>query len=297
VVWYIDGSGSVVTVPTGHYDPDSGTVVFSTSHFSDYAVAYDSVIRLAGVDEIETALAIARAAYPGKVSTVVLATAGNYPDALAGSVLACRLNAPILLVGDSEAAQKKVLDYLTAKLEADGTVYILGGTAVIGQSFADRLRDVGIKQTIRLAGNDCYATSVKIAEQLQVETGTPVVLVSGENYPDALSVSSIAAQKGYPILLVQKNGIPAAVKQKIAAIKPGKVYIIGLRGAVSENVENEAGLLSGLAAEDLIRIGGEDCYDTSLAVAQYFLLSLSAYPRHRLRFSFKSTGRLYRYRQ
>ncbi|MDR3600894.1 MAG: hypothetical protein P4L49_10520 [Desulfosporosinus sp.] len=41
---------------------------------------------------------------------------------MAGSVLACRLNAPIRLVGDSEAAQKKVLDYLTAKLEADGTV-------------------------------------------------------------------------------------------------------------------------------------------------------------------------------
>ena len=244
---YIDGSGSVVTVPNGHYDPESETVVFSISHFSDYAVVYDSVIRLAGVDGVEIALAIARAAYPGKVSTAVLATAGHYPDALAGSVLAYRLNAPILLVGDSEAAQKKVLDYLTAKLEAGGKVHILGGTAVIGQGFADRLRDAGIKQTIRLAGNDSYTTSFKIADQLQVETGTPVVLVSGENYPDALSVSSIAAQRGYPILLVQKNGIPAVVKEKIATIKPDKVYIIGLRGAVSENVENEAGLLSGSA--------------------------------------------------
>lgn len=102
-----------------------------------------------------------------------------------------------------------------------------------------------------------------------------MVLVSGENYPDALSVSSIAAQKGYPILLLQKNGIPAVVKQKIAAIKPAKVYIIGLQGAVSENVEKEAGLLSGLAAEDLIRIGWEDRYDTSLTVAQYFFPSLS----------------------
>ncbi|WP_242876202.1 cell wall-binding repeat-containing protein [Desulfosporosinus hippei] len=265
----------MVTVPNGHYDPDSGTVVFSTSHFSDYAVVYDPVIRLAGVDGVETALAIARAAYPGKVSTAVLATAGNYPDALAGSVLAHRLNAPILLVGDSEAAQKKVLDYLTAELETEGTVYILGSTAVIDQSFADRFRDAGIKQTIRLAGNDCYATSVKIAGQLQVETGTPVVLVSGEKYPDALSVSSIAAQRGYPILLVQKNGIPDVVKEKIEAIKPDKVYIIGLQGAVSEDVEKEAGLLSGLPAEDLIRIGGENCYDTSLAVVQYFLPSLS----------------------
>lgn len=84
-----------------------------------------------------------------------------------------------------------------------------------------------------------------------------MVLVRGENYPDALSVSSIAAQRGYPILLVHKNGIPAEVKEKIAAIRPDKIYIIGLQGAVGENVEHEAGLLSGLAAEDLIRIGGE----------------------------------------
>lgn len=104
-----------------------------------------------------------------------------------------------------------------------------------------------------------------------------MVLVSGENYPDALSVSSIAAQKGYPILLVQKDGISSAVKQKIVAMKPDRVYIIGLQGAAGENVEHEAGLLSRLAAEDLIRNGGEGRYNTSLAVAQYFFPSLSGF--------------------
>ena len=39
-VWYIDGSGSVVGVPTGRYDPVTGTVTFATTHFSNYAVAY-----------------------------------------------------------------------------------------------------------------------------------------------------------------------------------------------------------------------------------------------------------------
>lgn len=43
VVWYIDGNGNVVTIPNGHYDPATGTVTFSTTHFSDYAVAYNKV--------------------------------------------------------------------------------------------------------------------------------------------------------------------------------------------------------------------------------------------------------------
>lgn len=43
VVWYIDGSGNVATIPNGHYDPATGMVTFSTTHFSNYAVAYNKV--------------------------------------------------------------------------------------------------------------------------------------------------------------------------------------------------------------------------------------------------------------
>ncbi len=43
VIWYIDGSGNVVTIPNGHYDPATRMVTFETTHFSDYAVAYNKV--------------------------------------------------------------------------------------------------------------------------------------------------------------------------------------------------------------------------------------------------------------
>jgi len=39
-VWYIDGEGNVIEVPTGRYDPVTGMVTFSTTHFSNYAVVY-----------------------------------------------------------------------------------------------------------------------------------------------------------------------------------------------------------------------------------------------------------------
>ncbi|HHW00106.1 MAG TPA: HYR domain-containing protein [Clostridiaceae bacterium] len=40
VIWYIDGSGNIISVPNGRYDPETGTVTFTTTHFSHYAVAY-----------------------------------------------------------------------------------------------------------------------------------------------------------------------------------------------------------------------------------------------------------------
>lgn len=43
VIWYIDGSGKVVTIPNGRYDPESGRVIFETNHFSDYGIAYHPV--------------------------------------------------------------------------------------------------------------------------------------------------------------------------------------------------------------------------------------------------------------
>jgi hypothetical protein len=42
VVWYVDGEGNVTPVPNGRYDGAAGQMVFQTSHFSHYAIAYAS---------------------------------------------------------------------------------------------------------------------------------------------------------------------------------------------------------------------------------------------------------------
>ncbi|MPM60449.1 Endo-1,4-beta-xylanase A [bioreactor metagenome] len=43
MIWYIDGSGNVITTPNGRYDPVTGMVTFNTTHFSNYAVAYSKM--------------------------------------------------------------------------------------------------------------------------------------------------------------------------------------------------------------------------------------------------------------
>ncbi|KLU65792.1 N-acetylmuramoyl-L-alanine amidase LytC precursor [Desulfosporosinus acididurans] len=231
------------------------------------------VRRLAGQSQVDTALAIAKANYTGTLSNVVLATADNYPDALAGSVLAYKLNAPILLVGSSEADQEKVLDYLKANLAPTENVYILGGTAVVSADMEDQIKAEGFSQITRLGGTDLYDTCSKIADQLQVKSGTPIVLAYGGNYPDALSISSIAAENQYPILLVQKDGISDVIKSEIATIKPSKVFIIGGEGVISSAVESQVEQITSLDKSNIIRIAGQDRYATSLAVTQYFNLA------------------------
>jgi len=43
IIWYIDGAGNLICVPRGRYDAETGTVTFTTTHFSDYAVGFNSV--------------------------------------------------------------------------------------------------------------------------------------------------------------------------------------------------------------------------------------------------------------
>ncbi len=43
VIWYIDGEGNAVCIPDGRYDAATGTVVFTTTHFSWYAVGFHPV--------------------------------------------------------------------------------------------------------------------------------------------------------------------------------------------------------------------------------------------------------------
>lgn len=43
VIWYIDGNGGLNCVTNGRYDPKTGMATFRTTHFSYYAVGYNSV--------------------------------------------------------------------------------------------------------------------------------------------------------------------------------------------------------------------------------------------------------------
>ncbi len=119
-------------------------------------------------------------------------------------------------------------------------------------------------QIERLSGADRYQTAVAISKKFPAGP-THVFIATGEAFPDALSVSALASSYESPLLLVQKNSIPAGVVNEIKRLKPREILIAGGTGAVSKNVENQLSKLVG----ELNRASGADRYDTSLAIAQF----------------------------
>ncbi len=98
------------------------------------------------------------------------------------------------------------------------------------------------KEKIRFQGSSRYETSVDVADgyynclQMEVET---IVLVSGENYPDALAASGIAGIKDAPILLTEKDNIPKSVKKYIREKNIKNIIIVGGENSISSNIEDD----------------------------------------------------------
>ena len=223
--------------------------------------------RLAGQSRYETAKIIAESIYSGTVQNVVLVSGKTFPDALAGSVLAYKLKAPILMVDSTLSTSLEASDYITSHLASDGSVYILGGTGIIGPEFKLAFQKKGYK-VWQIGGQDQYETSSLIAEEEESSPGTPLVIASGGNFPDALSISSFASNKGWPIMLTGKDILPSDVAHYIIKNQPTKVYITGGVGVISKEVELD--IKSLVDNVEIIRLAGKDCYDTGNIISSNF---------------------------
>lgn len=215
-----------------------------------------NVTRLAGNDRYETAAAISRQGWVAS-KYVILARGDSFPDALCASPLAQKFGAPILLTDPNKMDPSAMGEI---KRLGVTNVIIIGGEGAVSGEIEDLLKSEGM-QVERIWGSDRYETSAEIARR--VGTSGSIVLTTGENFPDALSISAPAAMKGMPILLSQKNNIPQKVKQFIDDNgQINKTYIIGGRGVISDIILD--------VVPGAERIGGNNRYETNAAVMRKF---------------------------
>jgi len=78
-----------------------------------------------------------------------LASGNNFAEALSASVLAHKLSAPILLVYKNTQISRDALEYVETHLQAQGTVYIIDGQAVIEFDFDSLLSRLRRKTACR----------------------------------------------------------------------------------------------------------------------------------------------------
>jgi putative cell wall-binding protein len=156
--------------------------------------------RLAGKNRYETSAAIAKSGWTTS-DYAIIASGENFPDALCGAPLAKKYNAPILLTAKDSLDEQSKNQLSSLKVKK---VFIIGGVGVISLSVEQEISSMGIEVT-RIAGNDRYETSLKVAKT--IGEFNQAVVATGENFPDALSIAPIAAMKGIPIILTPKDNL------------------------------------------------------------------------------------------
>lgn len=188
-----------------------------------------------------------------KFDNVIVATGTNFADALAGAYLGYVKEAPILLVRNDVQAQ--VNAYIKENLNAGGTIYLLGGDAVVPGAVADGIEGAKVE---RLSGADRYATNLAILKAAGV-TNEDIMVCAGTTFADSLSASAASR----PILLV-KGGLNDAQREYLAGLKSEKYYLVGGTGVLPEALANEISSKYGTVE----RLGGADRYETSVKVAK-----------------------------
>lgn len=214
--------------------------------------------RIGGSDRIETSVLLSKQKFTN-AETVIIASANNFPDALSASALANKYKAPILLANHDKVS-KSVLDEV--KRLGAKKVIVVGGESSISENVANTLKSsVNIE---RLAGNNRYETSRKIAEKLMNNgMDKALILVDGRNYPDALSSSALVHKNNAPILLVSDT---ADARENIEFAKKSNrlpKIIVGGTNSVGKDIESQV--------SNTTRISGTDRYETSRKIADMAL--------------------------
>lgn len=120
----------------------------------------------------------------------------------------------------------------------------------------------------RIAGQDRFDTAKSIAMEGNTIGLEDIIIVSGNNFPDALSVSVLAKKLKAPILLVDSTVTHSSAALTFISDKlsnTGTIHIIGGTGIISDAFKTE---LNRLGFYNIDRIGGYDRYDTNTLIAQ-----------------------------
>lgn len=233
---------------------DYSSTVHATANSSSNNSSKIPSARIAGQTLYSTSAEVARSGWTNSYYAII-ASGENFSDALCGAPLAKKYDAPILLTAKNslDDQTKNQLSRLNVKY-----VYIIGGTGVISSNVEQEILRMGI-QVSRIAGNDRYETSLRVAKAMG--HFTQAVIATGENFPDALSIAPIAAIKGMPILLTPKNNLPNGLKEYLKD-NVRSTYVVGGTGVVSNNVYNQL--------PSPTRLSGTTRYETNISIIKEF---------------------------
>jgi putative cell wall-binding protein len=116
----------------------------------------------------------------------------------------------------------------------------------------------------RIAGADRYEAAIAVSREAFPTGARVAFVVTGENYPDALSAGPAAVHLGGPLLLTRRSALPAGLGEELSRLDPDDVYIVGGAASVSDGVLDEIRSTGAVVH----RFGGADRYEVSRMLAE-----------------------------
>ena len=222
--------------------------------------ASPSIERISGENRVDTAVATSQHAWESADSAVI-ATASDFPDALAAGSLAALENAPLLLTGPDELATTVAQELTRLGVEE---VTIVGGTEAVSESVGRQIERLDASPVVhRVAGASRYETAQAVASS--VGASDDAVVVSGEDFPDAISATALSIGPATtPVIFSHPTRLLEETDSALATIGARNITVIGGPAAINDDVVGD------LEAEgrDVERLSGQNRYETSMAVAQ-----------------------------
>ncbi|HUG86356.1 MAG TPA: trypsin-like serine protease, partial [Euzebya sp.] len=228
-------------------------------------------------DPVRQAVEISRQTFiDGQAEFAVIATSTRFPDALGGSSLAYGI-APLLFSGPDGTLSAETLTELQRAVVPGSEILVLGGVAAVPAAVDDQIRAAGFGVR-RLAGPGREATAVEVARELVAGFGQlpldSVIVATGGNWPDAVTVGQIGSFWGIPILLTPAAALNPDTADALASLAPGRVLVAGGEAAVSASTLAE---IEGITGPDsVVRLGGSTRFGTAGEVTRYNVESLYA---------------------
>lgn len=204
---------------------------------------------------------------------VILASGANYPDALSASALAGVHDAPIILTDPAELSSKAAT---TIKQLRPSTIYVVGGPSAVSDTALQAANNICGSTTLRLYGSTRYETSLEILRQCNSSSDT-VIIATGANYADSLSISPFAYVTKSPIVLCDTYG--GLTQEAIEAIRAGefsRAILVGGNAAVPDVVISQLNNAN-IATDGIRRLSGATRYETSTQITAFEISETSLF--------------------
>lgn len=157
------------------------------------------------------------------------------------------------------------LSFITRAEDQGNTYRIIAANqwgSAVSQEASLTLQEEPVLEVI--AGSSRLGTAVEVSQAAYVESEF-AVLVQSDNFPDALSASTLAYALKAPVLLSKPDRLSEVTQAELKRLNVKKVFILGGSKAIGESVENALIKDLGLSVE---RVYGTNRYHTAVKVAE-----------------------------